>query len=747
MPCRKKNEIKGYLLPLALVVACVFVLTNVQPVSAPTDNWSVNWTLVQDGIIHKTYDISVQNLTDANMNVLLSSIFDNTSFNISQLRNVAFYEWKAVPENYTYWYDNENSPIYDNWGVVIRYNQYSKVFEVMKCQWKPCKMWSFQQTVNERTENYGSINIPKLGSKEKWDNFGVLEDNNGTKRFRLEFDVPITASTGGWGSSGRIALGLDGTEYHPWWDSNWDYRAPITLTTHPDNYQIKLVLDKVDNLGSNCLNNFQDLRFTENDDGPELSFWIENYISGDNAVVWVRRVENDLTSGDNVIYVYYGNASAGVAENGENTFIFFEDFSVDLSKWNVTGANPVIDAGRLKIIGASTWNGQGVTSVTTFARPFVMETEAICNAGVSWFVLGYGPQPLSYQGGASGGDIYPDSANSIVDYWNHTGYSWTPNIWHTWGLAIKEVAIAGHTTYYDYFNVSDTASGDTRNNWRISFQSYNATAYCDNIRVRKYAAMEPTASVGAEETAALTKPVLVSPENNYSVQDNILTFTWIAGTGATSHRLVIDNDPNFADGENIYDNVNLGASDTTCTTENELPPDNYWWKVAAVASGVENWSENTWTFEVYIPAIGTPIIYICTIYENAGLVKLEWENAENAATHRVQIDNENTFTSPYEHDNAGLTDNNLTVTLENHRTYWRVRGENGSIVGPWSEVFSFNLELDSGAGKYRMRQVQEDDYSLVIAFGAGIGIVFGLVGAFVVATPPQRQKPVMHHQG
>lgn len=111
-----------------------------------------------------------------------------------------------------------------------------------------------------------------------------------------------------------------------WWDEDWPYRAPITLTVHPDNYQIRIVLDKVDNLGSHCLDNFQDVRFTENDDGPELSFWIENYISGDNAVFFVRRVENDVP-GDNQIYVYYGNSGATSASNYDNTMT--KDFGED----------------------------------------------------------------------------------------------------------------------------------------------------------------------------------------------------------------------------------------------------------------------------------------------------------------------------------------------------------------------------------------------------------------------------------
>ena len=108
-----------------------------------------------------------------------------------------------------------------------------------------------------------------------------------------------------------------------WWNGNWSYRASITLTigenVPPENYQYKIVLDKVDNLNNYCLDNFQDIRFLEDIDSGELSFWIENYISGDTATFWFKREENSLS--DNQIYVYFGNASAGSVGDGDATFI------------------------------------------------------------------------------------------------------------------------------------------------------------------------------------------------------------------------------------------------------------------------------------------------------------------------------------------------------------------------------------------------------------------------------------------
>lgn len=108
------------------------------------------------------------------------------------------------------------------------------------------------------------------------------------------------------------------------------------------------------------------------------------------------------------------------------------------------------------------------------------------------------------------------------------------------------------------------------------------------------------------------KPTLISPENNHSTSDNTPTFAWENGSDATSHRLVIDNSQNFDDGENIYDNA--GAWDNSGTAiENELPVDNYWWKVAGVANSTENWSENTWTFEI-TEVVGVPKIVVPRVF-------------------------------------------------------------------------------------------------------------------------------------
>ena len=196
------------------------------------------------------------------------------------------------------------------------------------------------------------------------------------------------------------------------------------------------------------------------------------------------------------------------------------------------------------------------------------------------------------------GAMYKRSDGSFVD--NTEEFS-LPNDWDGWKTfnfinspSIEEGVDYIFVLWWDaklrFYGTVETEKGAFRfityGEWPnpLSAGSYNVkfSIYCSY-------------TAGAPATPG--KPALVSPENNYSTSDNTPTFVWENGSDATSHRLVIDNSQGFDDGENIYDNTNAWDNSGT-TIENELPNDNYWWKVCAVNAQGENWSENTWTFEV-----------------------------------------------------------------------------------------------------------------------------------------------------
>jgi hypothetical protein len=118
-----------------------------------------------------------------------------------------------------------------------------------------------------------------------------------------------------------------------WWDTDWDYRKAITisnsLTSTLTYYQVKI--DVGYELAMQA--DFDDLRFTNTGDTP-LDYWVESKADSSSATVWVE-VDSIAASGDTTIYMYYGNPIVSSASSGDETFEFFDDFSGNLSKWNV----------------------------------------------------------------------------------------------------------------------------------------------------------------------------------------------------------------------------------------------------------------------------------------------------------------------------------------------------------------------------------------------------------------------------
>lgn len=95
------------------------------------------------------------------------------------------------------------------------------------------------------------------------------------------------------------------------------------------------------------------------------------------------------------------------------------------------------------------------------------------------------------------------------------------------------------------------------------------------------------------------RPTLKTPDNEYITNDNTPYFSWenITGENILKFHLVIDNDSNFADGENFYYNSNLidNFDNFDTHSENALPEGIWYWKVRAEnANGPGPWSGVRW---------------------------------------------------------------------------------------------------------------------------------------------------------
>ncbi|MHA2169714.1 MAG: DUF2341 domain-containing protein, partial [Candidatus Kariarchaeaceae archaeon] len=96
-----------------------------------------------------------------------------------------------------------------------------------------------------------------------------------------------------------------------WWNGAWSFRRAITINdaqVYANLWNFPVLID---------INSRDDIVFT-NEDGVKLTHEIESY-SGGHLIAWVK-APRLTSSGDTVIYMYYGNPSAGNQETVPNTW-------------------------------------------------------------------------------------------------------------------------------------------------------------------------------------------------------------------------------------------------------------------------------------------------------------------------------------------------------------------------------------------------------------------------------------------
>jgi hypothetical protein len=284
---------------------------------------------------------------------------------------------------------------------------------------------------------------------------------------------------------------------------------------------------------------FGDLRFTNASDSP-LDYWLESKTDSVSATVWVE-VDDIAASDDTLIYMYYGNPAASSASDGDDTFIFFDDFSGDLSKWNVH-----IDT--------------DVTITASYGNPApCLELSGGSTSGYPYglAVIGSDASYTGFQDGVIEADIYPttNALPEIIfrgDYPANTGYKgrWdtrsgneTPwmkppyDYWGGFGTAVPRFGITNQwqkaklvingSTFQIYSNDSLKATvtnSDYSGPGEIGLANhYGAYARFDNVRVRKYVSPEPTVSLGTKEK----RPPMTVGGTVYPVDKTALLLPWL----------------------------------------------------------------------------------------------------------------------------------------------------------------------------------------------------------------------------
>jgi hypothetical protein len=280
-------------------------------------------------------------------------------------------------------------------------------------------------------------------------------------------------------------------------------RQPITINSASalTDYQVKLTIT----YDSDMQPDFDDLRFTSADGTTELSYWLESKTDSTTAIVWVK--VPSLASGDNTLYMYYANASATTASNGDNTFLFFDHFDAlpSATKWDITGTPA--QGGSVVSIGSTT--GSGYKRIQSKAK-FGTNTAIRVLGIVSDYIASSNAEGFGYDTGSLNTIAmflcgYP-TANTLNAYTysasNYEGVNLgtsDSNKWFVWDIMRNGTTnvifkkdgniVATNSTHIPLLNSEVEIVSYTDDRWTSA----------DWILVRKYVFAEPTSSFGAEE--------------------------------------------------------------------------------------------------------------------------------------------------------------------------------------------------------------------------------------------------------
>jgi hypothetical protein len=276
-----------------------------------------------------------------------------------------------------------------------------------------------------------------------------------------------------------------------------DYQVLITLDT--------ATLISAGKMRSDC----GDIRFYDRTNN--LNYWIEGGINTTSTKIWVK-IPSIPASSTKVIQMYYGNPNLTSVSNGDNTFLFFDDFSgssLDANKWILTRLygsgtyTATVANGYVEIYGASSTTAAIVSKFGT-SLPFAIEgsykamsyTNKSVYHNITQNSVGDDNNKLAI---ARGADVfyYYKVVSGTVTYYQQSSVT-TPTTWTRFSWKIT-------TTNAYYFesgsqmNTTTTQDRFTTGTNYLMFSVYNsaATDY-DWIALRNFAPTEPATTIGSE---------------------------------------------------------------------------------------------------------------------------------------------------------------------------------------------------------------------------------------------------------
>jgi hypothetical protein len=197
--------------------------------------------------------------------------------------------------------------------------------------------------------------------------------------------------------------------------------------------------------------------------------------------------------------------------------------------------------------------------------------------------------------------------------------------------------------------------------------------------------------VGPQPPAA---PVLVSPSNSATGISTNPSLLWQSSTGADSYNVLVATDASFT---NVVFSISNVVGSTTTVTTGLAGYTKYYWKVNAVNSIGTSAFSSVWSFTTGAQVSLSAPVLSSPANGSSGvslMPTLAWNPVNGATLYNLQIATDPLF------NNIILTQNGISYTgytvfdLSNNMTYyWRVNATNGSVISPYSTVWSFNTGL------------------------------------------------------
>jgi len=249
--------------------------------------------------------------------------------------------------------------------------------------------------------------------------------------------------------------------------------------------------------GGLCLSTFNDLRFTKADGITLLDYWIES-VTGTTpnqlATIWIEF--DSIGTGATTFYLYYGKADATAASNGVNTFIFFDHFDGDLSKWSGDTAYASIASSILSMVGPSTPAVKSIKSTTNAGKnTFALRTYAKIKAQINNYdLIEVCDATRDHNAG-----LYNEAGTRKIVTKDGTTETSVDSNWTSDAYKIFDIMVVGGVNSCFFENGAElTGSPKTTNppnstSMMACFFAYNSSAVVksDWVLLRNYEATEP----------------------------------------------------------------------------------------------------------------------------------------------------------------------------------------------------------------------------------------------------------------